>query len=482
MKTKLYILIILLISVSQTFASAESYLSQINFNNTSIKRDKGTLRVIMDVDMSNMKIASKHSVELTPVLVSKDQSRELELPSLFINGGNRDRVYKRAMALDKKANPYGSNVYDVVKRTNKSNQMINYRYSLPADEWMNDAELILREQVTGCAECGILQNDLALLDLIPPFQPDFQLIYLRPEAEIKTRSDRHTATLNFIVDKYELLRNYKNNASELAAVDRVISEVSKNGDLKITEFEVKGYASPEASVQHNLTLSKNRANAFANYLADNHGISRTLFTVDSHGEDWDLLREKIVSSNLNKKNELLSIIDNVSNPDARDAEIKKLDDGETYNILLNQFYPPLRRTEYTIAYEVRPFDVEEAKEIIKTNPRLLNLNEMFLVAQTYDSQSEEFKEVFDVAVHMYPNDPIAIINSSSADIESGNYNSAIKRLEKLKDDPQAWNNLGVAYARMGNTEQAQHYLRMATEKGNEQAIYNSEQLQKYIED
>ena len=482
MKTKLYILTVLLFSVSQLFANSESYLSQIHFKNASIKRSKEAVKVSMDIDVSDMKMASKHSLELTPVLISKDKKRVLELPTVVINGANRNKVYRREMSLDKKATPYGDHVYEVVARRNKTQQSINYKHSLPADGWMDDAELLLRESVTGCAECGVLQNELALLEVTPPFQPNYQLIYLTPEAEVKTRSDRHTATLNFVVDKYAMMREYKNNASELAQVDRVISEVKKNGDLKITEFAVNGYASPEASVQHNLTLSKNRANAFANYLAVNHGISRSLFTVEGHGEDWNLLREKIAQSNLEKKSELLSIIDRVKNPDARDAEIMKLDGGVTYKALSEQYYPALRRTEYIIAYEVRPFNVAEAREIIKTNPRLLNLNEMFLVAQSYDPQSEQSKEVYDIAVHLYPNEPIAIINSSSAEIEAGNYAAAIKRLERLKDDPQAWNNLGVAYARMGDVAQATRYLKMAAERNNPQSIHNSKQLKLFMEE
>ncbi|MGI6574257.1 MAG: hypothetical protein ACOX19_12890 [Fermentimonas sp.] len=55
---------------------------------------------------------------------------------------------------------------------------------------------------------------------------------------------------------------------------------------------------------------------------------------------------------------------------------------------------------------MRPFSVEEAKGVIRTNPRLLSLNEMFLVAQTYAPASSEFKEVFDIATRLYPDEPI----------------------------------------------------------------------------
>jgi hypothetical protein len=33
-----------------------------------------------------------------------------------------------------------------------------------------------------------------------------------PQAEVKTRSDRHSATFNYVVDRYDLHRDYKDNA------------------------------------------------------------------------------------------------------------------------------------------------------------------------------------------------------------------------------------------------------------------------------
>ena len=101
----------------------------------------------------------------------------------------------------------------------------------------------------------------------------------------------------------------------------------------------------------------------------------------------------------------------------RDARLIALDNRKTYNELLNDFYPPLRRNDYEVSFVSRPFNVDEAKVVIKTRPKLLSLNEMFLVAQTYEPASKEFKEVFDIAARLYPNEPIAILNSAAADIE-----------------------------------------------------------------
>ena len=171
----------------------------------------------------------------------------------------------------------------------------------------------------------------------------------------------------------------------------------------------------------------------------------SLYPAKRLGHYWVKTREVIAASFIQDKDEILRIIDEVDNPDARDAHLKRLSRGETYQIMLRDYYPQIRRTEYTVAYEVKAFDVAEAREVIKVNPRLLSLNEMYLVAKSYPADSPEFKQVFDIATRMYPNEPVAIINASASDIEAGSYQVAIDRLSKLQHDPNALNNICLLY-------------------------------------
>lgn len=57
--------------------------------------------------------------------------------------------------------------------------------------------------------------------------------------------------------------------------------------------------------------------------------------------------------------------------------------------------------------------MEEARKIIKTNPKLLSLNEMYMVAQSYPSGSKDFKEVFDISARLYPDNELSILNSAT---------------------------------------------------------------------
>jgi outer membrane protein OmpA-like peptidoglycan-associated protein len=483
MKAKYILLTILACMAASSRIDAQTaYLQGVKTENLKVYRQKGNVSVAMDITVDGLDIRSNDMVILTPVIKSNHDGTNVQLAPVILAGSRRSTILRRKqhfhhpLDLDTKEEPYA-----IVKRDNRKIQTISYNASIPGAGWMKDANLVLKENVKGCADCNREGGLLYTVNhrILPGDEiPVYQLTYLVPEAETKTLSDSYSATFNYVADRYDLHRDYKDNAVKLDEVSRIIRNIQDNSDFNITRLEITGYASPEASVTHNRILARNRARSFADYLVSNFGIPHSKLTVKSYGEDWKGLREAVDTSSLSGKQAVLDIIDQVSNPDKRDARLKKLSGGSTYRILLDDFYPPLRRTEYTIVYHVRPFSVEEARKIIKTNPRLLNLNEMYMVARSYPTGSKEFKDVFDISARLYPDNRISIINSASADIEGGNADAALERLSKIKSDPKTYNDFGVAYARKGNFFKAKEYLDKAVEGGDDNAAYNLRELEK----
>lgn len=479
MNTKhiIYLILVFFTALPGAWAQDAS-LSGIKVENHSAVKKGDYVSISFDISLDDLQVKSNNMVVLTPILRSNENNLdEVAFNPVVISGKKRSKILHRKQVLGASPLVSGVPAASVIRRNNTP-QSVHYEVTAPYRQWMQDASLSLVNEVSGCADCmGLEGEQLLVSTLLPePKQPVFKLTYMVPEAEDKVRSDRHTATLNFVVDRWELHRNFKDNASKLDEVDKIVNDIRNNPDFNISEFSIEGYASPEASVAHNQMLAENRANAFADYLVSKHGIDRNRFTVKGHGEDWDGLRKAVAASNIADKDAILQVIDNVPNLDARDAELIKLSKGTTYRTLLNDYYPALRRTEYVVAYAVRGFNVEEAKEIIKTSSRLLSLNEMYLLAQTYPAGSKEFKEVFDIAVRLYPDSDIAILNSASADIEGGNMDAAIERMLKIADNPKVWNNLGVAYASKGDFAKAKEYFTKALAQGDSDARTNLSEL------
>lgn len=471
-----------LLSLTNRAKAQTSYLQGVRVENQNAVSQNGNVKLSMDIILDGVDVSSNNMIILTPVIQSNHDETSIPLAPVVIAGKKRAWILRRKQLY---RNPLDigtdSLPYTIVKRNNDVRQTIPYQAEIQKADWMKNAALVLNEQVKGCADCT---SRSGLVDSLNPrilpgdYIPAYQLTYIMPQAEVKTRSDRHSATFNYVVDRYDLHRDYKDNARKLDEVDRIINEIRNNSDFIIRKIDIAGYASPEASVAHNRMLAKNRAESFATYLNAQFGILRNRLNIKSYGEDWNGLREAVDTSSLADKQAVLDIIDHIGNPDARDARLKKLSGGSTYRTLLDDFYPALRRTEYTIIYNVRPFSVEEAREIIKTNPKLLSLNEMYMVARSYPAGSKEFKDVFDISARLYPDNSISIINSASADIEGGNVNAALERLSKIESDPKTWNDFGVAYARKGDFTKAKEYFDKAATAGDENVSHNLEELGK----
>ena len=245
------------------------------------------------------------------------------------------------------------------------------------------------------------------------------------------------AYIDFPVNRIELRADYRRNPAQLDSIITTIKALKADKNLQVMAINIHGFASPEGSYKHNDYLAKNRARTLTEYVHKMVELPDSIFTVSSTAEDWDGLREYIKQSDLEKKEQLLAIAKDESlTPDARDAKLKKQYPAQ-YRSLLTNCYPALRHSDYHITYKIKPFDVEEAKEIIKTKPQQLSLNELFMVAQTYEVGSKEFNEVMELAVRMYPTDETVNLNAAIIRLNNGDADAAKPYLDSAGDSKEA---------------------------------------------
>ena len=280
--------------------------------------------------------------------------------------------------------------------------------------------------------------------------------------------------------KYAILPDFRNNALELAKIDNTISTVVNDKNITLEGIILKGFASPEGSYKSNTVLAGNRVKALAEYIRKKHDFKPELFTLDNGSEDWEGLKAKVEADrSVPSREAVLAIINSNDEPDKKDARLAALDGGAPYRYVLKNIYPSLRRSDYRVAYQVRFFTVEEGREIIKTRPQNLSLNEMFLVANTYPVGSQEFIDVFETAVRMYPKDEIANINAATAALSRNDLISAercLNMVDSMKKLPEYSNAMGVLMLLKGEYEHAEEYLNVAYESGLKVAGYNLEEL------
>ena len=138
------------------------------------------------------------------------------------------------------------------------------------------------------------------------------------------------------------------------------------------------------------------------------------------------------------KAKITAIIDDPSfTPDQRKHKIRSLDGGKAWKYMVRNVCPALRHADYTVTYTVRVFNVKEAKEILKTKPQQLSLQEFFLVAQTYEPGSVVYNNVFETAVHMFPANEVANLNAANIALSENNLARATRYLEKAGNSAES---------------------------------------------
>lgn len=438
-----------------------------------VGRDGSRMKVAFNLSLDSLELPSGRQAVYTPLLYSQEGDTVV-LPQIIVNGRRQQIKWERSHRSATPRPVDGSAI--VVRRDEGKPQTVAYSASCPYADWMQLSSVSIAEDLCGCG--NLLAQDtrmIAEIDDRPLPEPLVSFIVPAVEAE-KHREYSGRAFLDFPVNKTDIRPDYRNNRRELSQILATIDVVRTDPNASITAISIHGYASPEGSYSNNDRLASGRAAALRDYVGSLYSFPSSIFTVQSTPEDWEGFRKFATDSvGLPDRSAILAIIDSDLEPDRKDREIKTKFSA-TYKYILENWYPALRHSDYTVSYTVRPFTVEEAREIIKTKPQQLSLNEMFGVAATYEPGSQAYNEVMETAVRMYPADPVANLNAASASLLSGNLASASRYLERAGDSPEAIHLRGILAYRQGDREKAREFISRAADAGLEEAKTNLKQL------
>lgn len=447
--------------------------SGLQVENVSAKQADGHLVVNMQMRFDEMAVASNRYRAVVPVIRGKDGEVKI-LPAVLLAGRRQHYVYLRE----------GNRNYPdarEVRRENGKPQSIDYLQTVKYQEWMRRATLEIAEDSCGCG-LNLGHDDTALLRLRNPEEAlaGLRLAYVAPRVtESKTYTLEGRAFLDFPVNSTEIRPDYRNNPRELGKIVETIDVVRNDTNATIRAISIHGYASPEGPYANNERLSIGRAAALRDYVRKLYRFGGDVaFDVRNTPEDWDGLDSLVLGSNLDVKPELLALIRNTAlEPDARDAEIKRRW-PDVYRFMLASWYPALRHSDYVISYSVRAFtSPEEARRVYLVKPQQLSLNELYMVAGTFQPGSREFNEVFETAVRLFPADPVANLNAANIAIGRRELDKAEAHLAKAGQAPEAELARGVVAMLRKDFVTAHKHLEAARAAGVEEAVADLEILE-----
>lgn len=439
----------------------------VSIKSFNINREGKYLTVKMNLDLNKLDVDANRAVLLTPRLVNGTDS--LDLPAVGIYGRRRYYYYVR--------NGIGSisGESETIYRASSKPDSVAYNNLAEYEKWMDGATLKFHRSDWGCCHEIVAEYEGILGRHREAFFPE--LIFVQPKAEImKSRSLSGSAYIDFPVDQTVIYPDYRRNTTELGKIQATIDSVRNDKDVTITSVWLKGFASPESPYKHNTELAIGRTAALKKHIGQLYHFADSIIQTDYEPEDWAGLRRYVEQSNINYRAEILTLIDSDMEPDAKEAKIKRTYPDE-YRFMLQNFYPALRHTDYRIDYNIRKFNkVEEIKRIMAEQPQKLSLNEFYLVAGKYEPGTDEFTDVFETAVRMFPNDEIANLNAANAAIRRDDFATARRYLDKAGDSAEAVYARGALAIREKDYDTARRYLGKAKEMGLEKAALTLEEL------
>lgn len=165
--------------------------------------------------------------------------------------------------------------------------------------------------------------------------------------------------LRYVINIAELDSSFVDNSDRMMDIRRFLTEIKNDPLTTITGVDFRGTASPDGTYEFNVWLSENRLRTFKELVNSYIQIPDSLIFAQSSDIPWDEFRQKVAESDLEHKEEVLSIIDEESKLvpfwggrtiDQRLLKLKKLRGGRVWDELKKPILFDLRYGDATFYY------------------------------------------------------------------------------------------------------------------------------------
>lgn len=326
--------------------------------------------------------------------------------------------------------------------------------------WSNGATLIYK---FGRKHREVPQVQIPIVVPVVPVAPlpELKLDYWYPVRPItvtpKKRSHSAVIYLTYVLNKTYITPYLHNNSQELKRLEHELNTYLNNPDYTVRSIRVEGFASPEGSYSNNIRLAEGRARSIIDYIVGRTNLGREMFTVGRMTENWDGLRDTLQKNpELPGHYAVLALLARQPDTEQVKTEIKRIPE---YKYLLENVYPRLRLSSYTVEYEVKAYEAPEARKVIEINPSALSAEEMYAVAVEHGINTEQGQRALSILNRHYPQSDITLTYQGIRLLEIGKYAEAVTTLENVTEkNATVLNGLAVAYAYQEDYERAQRIL------------------------
>lgn len=272
--------------------------------------------------------------------------------------------------------------------------------------------------------------------------------------------ERTNAQIKYLINQSQI-RSSELKQEEVKALTNTIKNLKNDSTRQIKGIEVSSYASPDGGMDLNEKLAGNRGKSSENYINGQLRKIKAQVSIESDitAEDWEGFQALVNASNIEDKAVILRVLSMYTDPEEREAEIKKL--SAAYKVLADEILPELRRSKMSLVVNVVGKSDEEIARLAKEDATKLNEEEL-LYAATLTNDMAEKQAIYAKATEQFPNSVRAFNNLGYAYYEQGKYAEAQRCFEKaisMDANNTAINfNMGLVMLVNNNIDKAEEYF------------------------
>ena len=173
---------------------------------------------------------------------------------------------------------------------------------------------------------------------------------LAGSAQAATVSDSLRTTVYYRTASAWLELPYMDNARHLSALGDSIRALEADPAAVLRRIRIQSSASPEGNSKFNKELARKRGEELRDYLKGNLSLPDSIFTLQSLGEGWDELAEKLARTDVPWRDKALAIIRDTPEwvvregkvVDGRKRQLMNLSGGRAWQYMMENLFDSLR--------------------------------------------------------------------------------------------------------------------------------------------
>lgn len=370
MKKIIIISFVFLLSMLSSLAWAQHATDKVRFTQVEVERTDSLVSISFQVETDRRAVTGKSMDLYMPVIT--DGVYSVSCPTVVV-------LSKQAAITLERHEWAAGTVLDLEDaKFVENNSRMSYSATVPAQGWMDGADLRLETLWMGCSDTeSWLGQPIASMGRMEP-----QPIPVVVEEEVpSTTGETLARAFNFVLpdsqwnDKDPIYDNDRENALIVyyrVAISRIEPEFMDNRqtlrnlvaainllrtseDSRVKRIVIAGFASPEGTFEFNDRLAWDRAVSIKEYIMNQTGMRDSDISLYNGSEDWRGLRAMVASSSMPERQRILDIIDTYPIKDAagrkvRLDELKKVNDGVPYRYMYDHYFPRLRNGAFIRVY------------------------------------------------------------------------------------------------------------------------------------